>query len=159
MCRFCVWLARFLLSAWVGAAVLFVINGINILGKVPSPVLDRLLVIRFTNYYRFGFVCVAVSLAAVLYTVFRPTLPRWRHVTAVLLVAAALGLMCYDFQTIYRPLADIVTPPGQPRPMEFGPLHERSKMVNSIHVGLCLAAAWVLCWPVRVPRRNEDTPE
>lgn len=157
--RICLCLARFLLSAWIGAAVLFVINGVSTIGKVPSPVLDQLLVIRFPNYYRVGFVCVAVSLGALLCSAFRPLLPRWRHVIPVLLVVAALGLMCYDYTQVYLPLEALVTPPGQPRPMEFGPLHERSKTINAIHVGLCLFAALLLCWPAPVARIEEQTSE
>jgi hypothetical protein len=34
------------------------------------------------------------------------------------------------------------------KPAEFTDLHARSELVNSIDVGLCLAAAIILCWPV-----------
>ena len=157
MSRLCLCLARFLLAAWVGAAVLFVINGISVLGEVPSEVIDRLLVIRFPNYYRFGFVAVAAGLVTLLCSISNSPLPRRRHVIAILLVVGALGLMVYDYWQIYLPLEDAVTPPGQARPMEFRALHESSKNINAIHIGLCLLAAFILCWPTPVAGGGEDS--
>jgi hypothetical protein len=44
-------------------------------------------------------------------------------------------------------MARMITPPEQARPAEFHTLHRRSEMVNTVHVGLCLAAALLVCWP------------
>jgi hypothetical protein len=159
MSRFCLCLARILLAAWVGAAVLFVINGVSLVGQFPSDVFDRLLAIRFPNYYRFGFVAVGTGLAALLCSLVRCPLPRLRVAIAALLVGGALGVMVYDYQHIYRPLEAMITPPGQVRPMEFVPLHKRSKYVNSVHVGLCLLASITLCWPPRVVRKDEPAAQ
>ncbi len=159
MSRFCLCLARLLLAVWVGAAALFVINGIGVLGEFPSEVLDRLIVIRFPIYYRFGFVAVGLSLVALLCSFKNSPLPRRRHLIAVVLVVGALGVMLYDYRQIYLPLEAMITPPGKARPMEFGPLHEDSKNVNSIHVGLCLLAALTLCWHVPVVSGKDDAPQ
>lgn len=159
MSRFCLCLARILLAAWVGAAVLFVINGISLVGQFPSDVFDHLLAIRFPNYYRFGFVAVGTGLAALVCSLFRCPLSRLRVLIAILLVGVALGVMIYDYQHIYRPLEAMISPPGQARPMEFAPLHARSKYVNSVHVGLCLLASIALCWPPRVVRKDKHAAQ
>lgn len=54
---------RFLISAWIGAAVLFVITGVQeITNKnLTSDVRDILALIRFPSYYIFGFICVTAS--------------------------------------------------------------------------------------------------
>jgi hypothetical protein len=157
MSRLCLCLARILLAAWVGAAALFVINNVSALGKVPSEVLDVLTVIRFPNYYVFGFFAVSVGLVALLCSIRNSPLPRRRHVLSIILVALALGLMVYDYRQIYLPLEAMITPPGQPRPMEFLTQHNRSKQFNSLHIGLCLLAALTVCWPaVPVASKKDD---
>lgn len=157
MSRFCLCLARFLLSAWVGGAVLFVIINVSTLGVVSSPDFDRLTVVRFPMYYRFGFIAVGLSFVALLVSFRGRPLPTSRHLIAVLMVAAALGLMLYDHQQIYLPLEAMITPPGQARPMAFRPLHIRSETFNAIHVGLCLLAALMLCWPAPTVEPDEPT--
>lgn len=156
MSRLCLCLARFLLAAWVGAAALFVINGVATVGAVSSADFDRLTVIRFPNYYMFGFVAVGVGLVALLCSMFRSSLSRWRHGLAVCLVAAALGVMVYDHQQVYLPLEEMITPPGKARPMNFVSLHEQSKNVNSVHISLCLVAGLLICWPAAVASQTDD---
>lgn len=156
MSRFCLCLARFLLSAWVGGAALFVIINVGTLGVVSSPDFDRLTVVRFPIYYRFGFIAVGLSLVALLASFRGTSLPRRRQLIAIILVAAGLALMLYDYRQIYLPLESMITPPGQARPMEFRPLHIRSETFNAIHVGLCLIAALTLCWPAPVLSRSAD---
>ena len=142
-------LARMCLSAWVGAAALFVVNGVQqvIEPEFDSMVKDRLALLRFPAYYVFGFVLVGLSLMC-LATLWRSELiARWRQALAMLLVAGSLGVMAYDYAQVYTPMARMITPPGQARPAEFQTLHWRSKAVNTVHVGLCLAAAILVCWP------------
>jgi hypothetical protein len=150
----CVTKARFCTAAWVGAAALFVVNGVRL---VTSPLFDavakdQMATIRFPPYYLFGFVLVGTSFVCVLWAGSR--LRAARRWFALALLAAALGVMTYDWFRIYQPLAEMVTTPGLPRSPEFMSLHRLSEMVNSAHVGLVLVASILLNWP-----GAERTPE
>ena len=57
------------------------------------------------------------------------------------------------------PLEAMITPPGQARPMEFGQLHIRSEIVNATHIGLCLLAAFAVCWPAAVAGGDDGAPK
>ena len=70
----------------------------------------------------------------------------------------ALGLMLYDYRQIYVPLEDAITPPGKARPINFHSLHNRSKTLNAMHVGLCLLATFTLCWTAPVARGDDGAP-
>ena len=155
MSRVCLLLARFALSAWVGAAALFVVNGVREVTSTDfdSMTRDRLVALRFPAYYEFGFALVGVALVCLLLTLGARLIPRLRQIAAVVLVGLALAVMTYDFKTVYQPLEKMITPPGQARPMEFTRLHERSKAINSLHVGLSLVAALLVCWPASVEAR------
>ena len=148
-------LARFLLSAWFGAAVLFVIIGV---GEVTHPgigsaIRDQLVLIRFPLYYTCGFVTLGGA-AASLVLLLGWGLRRPATWSAAALTAIALALMAYDYPCVYLPLARMVTPPAQSRPAEFRPLHEWSKTINGLELGCVLAAALTLCAIDATPRRN-----
>lgn len=155
MSRVCLSLARFALSAWVGAAALFVVNGVREVTSTDfdSMTRDRLVTLRFPAYYEFGFALVGVALVCLVLTLGARLMPRKRQITAVVLAGLALAVMTYDFKTVYQPLEKMITPPGQARPMEFTRLHERSKTINSLHVGLSLVAAILICWPASVEQQ------
>lgn len=146
MTRFALMLARFLLSAWFGAAVLFVIIGVR---EVTHPgfdslIRDQLVVLRFPAYYACGFTLLgAVAVSLVLGLIFGA---RRRVMSlALVLTLAALGLMAYDYPFIYTPLAEMITPPGQVRSPEFRRLHFWSETVNGVQIVCVLAAALVVC--------------
>lgn len=149
MHKSCLMLARFCLSAWVGAAALFVVNGVQQVmePEFDSTVKNRLALLRFPTYYVFGFVLVGLSLFCLAMLWRSPLIARWRQSLATLLVAGSLGVMAYDYVQVYKPLEGMVTPPEEAKPAEFQTLHRRSEIVNSVHVGLCLAAAILVCWP------------
>lgn len=160
MRRVCLMLARLCLSAWVGAAALFVVDGVRQV-RVPefgSAVKDRLALVRFPAYYLFGFALVGLSLACLAALWCSPHLARGRHALATLLVAASLAIMACDYTLVYHPLERMVTPPGGVKPAEFVTLHARSEQINSLHVGLCLLAAVVICWPANRPTTASDRP-
>ncbi len=142
-------LARFSLSAWVGAAVMFVVIGVREVTwpGFDSATRDQLALLRFPPYYLFGFALVGCATAACSLSLVGRAIRRRRGVTVLLILAAALTLMTYDYLKVYSPLAAMVTPPGSPKPAEFDELHRRSEIVNSIDVGLCWVAALLLCWP------------
>ena len=140
-------LSRFCLSAWVGAAALFVVNGIR---QVMSPQLDSytkdlLITLRFDPYYVFGFSLVGAGL--VLGVIASPLFSRARTILFTLLLIAALILMGFDYVRVYRPLLEMITPPGQARPAGFRDLHHLSELINTIHVGLAFVAALTFSWP------------
>ncbi|REJ86997.1 MAG: hypothetical protein DWQ34_20665 [Planctomycetota bacterium] len=149
MSRVCLMLARLTLSAWVGAATLFVMNGVREVTSTDFDSLtrDRLVALRFPGYYQFGFVLLGVALLCLLAALSGRVLPRVRHAAVILLAGASLAVMVLDYTNVYRPLEAMITPAGQARPMEFTALHEQSKRINSVHVGLCLCAAILVCWP------------
>lgn len=151
MSRVCLMLARFTLSAWVGAATMLVIIGIREVTwpGFDSATRDRLALLRFPPYYLLGFVLVGTAwLTTAGCLAFRALPPRrtWFVLAAVTL---SLALMTWDYLAVYGPLEAMVTPPGEAKPAEFTQLHARSELVNSIDVGLCLAAALALAWPRR----------
>ena len=146
----CLMIARFALSAWVGAAALFVITGVREVTspKIASPIRDALVTIRFPPYYVCGFVLVAVTLICLTlarrHETVRPRLMRFCLSTLGLI----LILMLIDYFAIYRPLAAMVTPPGKPRPAGFRTFHHASMWINMAHVGLSLVVALLICGPV-----------
>ena len=157
-------LARFLLSAWFGAATLFVITGVREVthSGFDSMIRDQLAVLRFPVYYACGFAILGsacVSLAVGLFCGLR----RRTMYIACGLTAAALGLMAYDYPYIYCPMASMITPPGQARAAEFRQLHLWSETVNAVQVGCVLGAALILCaidaTPVRQGPPNSEPPE
>lgn len=144
--------ARFCLCAWVGAAVLFVTTGVREVTATEckylnqSPVKDELVAVRFPAYYAFGFALLGVSVAA-LALLGRSSLPRRRRRIVLTLTAAALVMMIADYVWIYRPLLEMITPPGRARPWQFVQYHDWSKYVNAADLGLCLIAAILISLP------------
>lgn len=150
MQRLSLLIARFSLAAWVGAAALFVITGVREVrsDQIDGTTKDVLVLIRFPSYYTFGFVSVGAAMLAT--AVFTSTSPsKTRGVVAGSLIAIALVLMAADYHSIYQPLVDVITPPGQPRSQQFERLHNASKWINMADVSLCLVAASMMCAPTR----------
>lgn len=133
---------RFCLNAWVGAAVLFVIVGVTEVtsSQVDSTMRDILVTLRFPWYYRTGFTLLGCSLLTVL---LGGASWGWRRWLLLVLIAGALGLMVADYYTIYVPLVDLVTPPGQPRTPAFASCHQASTAINTAGLALILLACFV----------------
>lgn len=151
MSRLALMIARFSLSAWVGAAALFVVNGIS---QVTHPAFDsvvrnHLVVLRFPAYYLFGFTLVSLGLLGILASGRELLRSRWIRIAAAALTATALAVMLIDYLAIYRPLEAMITPPDGARPAEFVSYHEASKLINLVHVGFVLVAALLICLPPR----------
>lgn len=147
MFRLAIAVAKFALSAWVGAAALFVVTGIR---EVRSPLLDSytrdvLVGIRFPAFYVFGFGLVGLGTVATLTASCLAPMKRGRQFVLALLAVLALGLMIADYFAIYLPLVEMITPPGESRPSEFTAYHTASKWVNLISVSLCGIVALFLC--------------
>jgi hypothetical protein len=147
MFRVAMAVARFSLSAWVGAAALFVVTGVR---EVRSPLLDSytrdvLVEIRFPSYYLFGFIFVGLGTVAAFTTAGLAPARRGRQFALAFLTILALALMVADYFAIYLPLVEMITPPGGSRPAEFAAYHTASKWVNLASVSLCAIVALALC--------------
>ena len=153
MQRVCLIIARVALSAWIGAAALFVVTSIAEQRSTAfgSDVKNVLATLRFPSYYCFGFALVGLGLAAGAIGVDRlQNQRRWMSLVGCL--ALALVLMLVDYFAVYSPLYAIVTDPSGVRDARFLQLHRWSEQVNTIDVTLCAIAAVAACWPEKLPQ-------
>jgi hypothetical protein len=143
-------LARFALSAWVGAALLFVLGGIRLVTADAFDSVDRdaIALIRFPLYYIIGAACMTLAMLGLFLAAGLSELSRRRWVTALILTVPASAMLLADYLWIYTPLAQMITPPGAARPVHFHTYHRASEMINAFQVGLCFAAACVCNWPI-----------
>lgn len=143
-------IARLAISAWVGAAVLFVVVGVNevIHPGFDTTVRDQLVLIRFPWFYCFGFSLLIVGWCGTLLTPPRGELTSRRKRVVSGLLLLALLLMALDFFAVYDPLVGMITPPGSTRPPEFTAYHRASMWVNLTQLLCSFAAAGLLNWPV-----------
>ncbi|MBI1347838.1 hypothetical protein GC163_16300 [bacterium] len=151
------WIARSAVTAWIGAAGLFVMVGVREVTtpEFSSEIRDRLVVVRFPLFYATGFFLVGLGwlLSAVIPRA--PQMSGWRTWTICGLLTVALIGMVGDYIWIYLPLEQMVTPPGQPRTQQFIHLHEWSARINSINLVWCLIAASLMNWQsVAIPSDN-----
>jgi hypothetical protein len=156
MQRFFLVIARFALSAWIGAAALFVCTSISeqIAPAFDSGIKNSLAAIRFPWYYGFGFSLVATGFVGSMIGI-RRTEQRHRWAVTVTAITLALMLMVVDYVAIYTPLYEIVTSPTAVRDARFVELHRWSERINTIDVLLCTIAALAVCWPTK-PFLNSD---
>lgn len=150
-------LLRVVLPLWVGAAVLFAINGAaeQRVIEFDSIVRARLALLRFPAYYAFGFSCVGTAFALTGVSLLGSANPRKRLFCVMVLLATVLSLMLWDYFYVYSSLHDMLLPLGAPKPSTWISLHATSMITNLIHVSLCLAASLVLCWPRRSSMPHE----
>ncbi|MGE3998773.1 MAG: hypothetical protein AB7I48_01050 [Planctomycetaceae bacterium] len=144
---------RLALSAWIGAATLFVIDGVrlvtaDVFGSVER---DHIALIRFPPYYLTGATCLAFAIGGMMLARTLPGMNRRRWTAVLVLILLASAAMLVDYVWVYSPLAQMITPPGIARPAGFRTLHRASEIVNTIQIGLCLAAACVSNWPLDRP--------
>lgn len=148
MQRLCLTLSRFALSAWIGAAALFVVTSISEQRSTAfgSDMKNILAALRFPAYYWFGFSLVGAGLFGGAMGVDRHRQSRRWWVIAGCLVLALI-LMVVDYVAIYSPLHAIVIDPSGVRDARFLELHRWSEQINTVDVALCLIAAIAVCWP------------
>lgn len=141
-------IVRLLLSAWVGGAALFVMTSVAEQRSTDftSVMRDQLATIRFPLYYLFALLTLVPG---TLFLVLMLLVPRVRRVRVVVLAAvlavASCGTAAWDYFQVYRPLQQLIEPPGKARTQEFILLHERSRLINEVHVSLALLAALLTC--------------
>jgi hypothetical protein len=145
----CLMLARFCLSAWVGAASLFVVTGVAEVRHpdFDSATRDELAKIRFPRYYEFGFGLVGLGLILGMAARRHPALGRRRGIAFLGLTAAALLVMIADYLWIYSPLAAMLL--QEARPANFHDYHNASMWINTASLSLALISALLVCWSGR----------
>ena len=160
MTQLALFLARTAISAWIGAAVLFVVVGVSevLHPEFTSEIKDQLVLIRFPWFYRFGFTLLAVCLLATLAVSPGAEFSAKRRILAAWLLAAALVLMAVEYFAVYLPLAQLVTPPGKPRTAEFQAYHKASMAVNLTGLALCGAAMIIINRPAQ-PAASASRPD
>ncbi len=153
MRSFALMMARFLIAAWCGAAILYVIVSVTEI-RYPlfdSRIRDMLAYVRFPPYYICGFATLGFALVFNLIATGHPAVGERRSLLALSFVALALALMTLDYFFIYTPLLDMIRPPGGAKSSEFTSYHRWSEIINSAEVLLCLFAAGILNWP-KIPQ-------
>ena len=159
MQRLCLTIARLVLSAWVGAAALFVVTSISEQRSTAfgSDVKNVLAALRFPWYYWFGFVLVGLGLVGGAMGIDRVQ-QRRRWLSVIGCLTLALALMLVDYVAVYSPLYAIVTDPSGARDARFLELHRWSRHLNTLDVSLCLIAAFLVCLPDRPAQPSSSTP-
>jgi len=141
-------LSRFAISAWVGAACLFVLTTLR---EVHSPKLDsvtkaELVTLRFPVYYGFSFGLLAMALIMAL--CWSPIVSGLRRWTTLGLLSLILVVTAVDYIWIYKPLEKMTAATDEARPAEFVVLHQASRWINTGQVSASALAALIVCWPV-----------
>lgn len=151
-------LLRFVLSAWIGAAVLYVITSVaeQTSPDFDSVMRDQLATIRFPLYYQFGVgTYVAAGILSIVVQRLAPTEMRRKATLVVILIVVSAVIFAWDYFCVYRPLQQLITPPGNVRTTEFMRLHTMSRNINMVHLLIMMAAAIIACTPaVRHPSRQ-----
>ena len=149
MSRSALFIARFCSSAWIGAAVLFVVVGIReiTLGDFDATIGDRLVALRFPAFYFTGVTLVALSWLGAFWAGQETELTQRRRLIALGALLAVSIVMALDYFWIYVPLSGMMVPPGQRKPVSFTRFHEAAKYVNLLGLTLCFAASVALNWP------------
>jgi hypothetical protein len=145
MDRFLLTITRFSLSAWVGAAALFVLTGI---AEVRSPEFESatknaLAALRFPYYYLIGFLLVGVGLLGswVLAVRSRYAIPGTRMLVGAMTLASIL--MNVDYVYVFRPLLAMMS--QEVKTESFATYHHASMLLNAAGLGLVLFSAILIC--------------
>ncbi len=133
-------LARMALTAWVGAATMFVLVALR---PVRSPLLSseekaQLPLMLFPGYYLFGFILLGAALFGAILA--WPALKKSRlGILATLLIAGSLGILIAERVLIYAPLSAMLQATlatGTAQSGTFVTYHQLSRWINS--------AVWLL---------------
>jgi hypothetical protein len=157
LARFGLFLARFCLPAWVGAATLFVIVGVTEVtrGNFDSTTKDVLVAVRFPAFYVCGATLISLALIGTWFAGSSALFPGNRRIGTLVLLLMVVTLMAVDYISIYLPLVQMVTPPGKPKSDEFVTYHTASKWINLIGLFFCLIATALVNWPANPPSSIE----
>ena len=136
-------LLRFSLCAWIGAATLFVVTGIQeVTSDLFEPITkNQLAALRFPAYYLFGFALVGTgTLAAGLLSVQRSASQKRLRIVLTLCLTT-MAIMLVDRVWIYSPLEELMSRSDARNLPEFATYHTWSKWINFASLSTCLLAA------------------
>ncbi len=156
MLKLFLFLARFSITAWLGAASLFVaVTVVEIRsGELESLVLDTLILLRFPVYYLFTFSLLSASLIAGIacWILSRGKIGKFFTV----LIALSLLILIGDYFWVYLRLEGMLTPLGTPRPHDFPFYHQLTEALNSVAMLINLIASGVINWPGKLQTNAVD---
>ncbi|NQV26654.1 MAG: hypothetical protein HQ518_20050 [Rhodopirellula sp.] len=161
MNRFLWTVLRVSLSAWVGAAILFVITGVRevTMTDFDAATKNMLAATRFPAYYAFGFTLVIVAAISTVGLILIDRIARRRKVVILTLAILSLVVMFLDHRFIYLPLeAMMLEPEGRLQP-DFFTYHQWSKYINCVSVGASLIASFVAACPLPTLAFGESSSE
>lgn len=139
-------ISRFCLSAWVGAAALFVVTGV---AEVTSPEFDsltknQLAALRFPFYYKFGFSLAALGFVCGWLARKHPSLGPRRMKLFTGLMILALLIMIADYFWVFTPLQQMMG--LDTKPANFQQYHKASMYLNAGSLACVLCAALLVNW-------------
>ncbi|MBL4883455.1 MAG: hypothetical protein JKY95_02825 [Planctomycetaceae bacterium] len=155
MLNFFLCLARFSITVWFGAAVMFVVLTVAeiLSGQFNSIVLDQLILTRFPIYYLFTFVLLATSWISGVFYWRLSALRRAKLFT--ILVSISLIILISDYIWVYKPLEDMLTPAGSARSQEFPFYHKLTEALNTVAMLINLTASIVINRTIKkIPAKN-----
>ena len=108
--RLGLFLARFCTSAWIGAAILYVIVGVTEVTRAgfDSATKDTLVAIRFPAYYVFGTVLNTTGLLGILFAGHSALFSSGIRTASAMLLSGVLVMMLADYIWIYLPLLQMI---------------------------------------------------
>jgi len=149
---------RLLLPAWIGGALLFVVTSVAE-QKFPgfdSAIRDQLAAIRFPWYYLYCWLTLGAAAASACIAAFLlPAATRRNTVLVASLTSLSLLIAIADYTFTYQPLIRLITPPGQKRTDDFTTLHNRSRIVNQVHLTIAMAAVIAASLPQTTTRQTQ----
>ena len=163
MFNFFISFARFSLTAWIGAASMFVLlTVLEILsGQFNSIILDQLVLTRFPIFYSVTLVLLAMSWICGVVS-WRLSISQNRTVRKkaklfTILVSVSIIILVSDYFWVYKELEQMLIPLGSPRPQEFPFYHKLTESLNSAALLINLVASFVINWPIKqlVEKSNE----
>lgn len=157
--KLCLATSRFAISAWVGAACIFIATTLR---DVHSTTMDsvakaELAVQRFPVYYNFAFALLGAAFVLGICGLIKATAQR-KAVTIQLLLLP-LVLTVIDYLWVYRPLESMTVSVHEARPAQFVTFHTASKWINIVQVSASVAAAIAVCWPIEQNTGSTATSE
>jgi hypothetical protein len=147
MQRVCLAFLRLCLSAWVGIAVFFVMVIIDLRHSklFDDEVKFNHPKILFPLYYAFEFSLIGTALACAAAGLWNTRIARPRRIATLILVATAVAIAVWDYAVVYRTLAGMMT--TNVLPAEFVGLHQESRWLNGVVLGVSALAAILALWP------------
>lgn len=149
MQRVCLACLRLCLSAWLGIAVFFVMVAISL---HHSPHFEQAVRFNFPKvlfplYYAWEFSVLGAALVCACAGMWNTRIGKARRGALLALLAAAVGLALFDYTTVYHQLVVMLATPTEISDAKFATLHETSRSLNKLVLGLTAVAAILALWP------------